>query len=63
VIPVCSYLRVSTKTQIRKGQGIRVQKEKIKEYCMNNNMDLIRIYEDRGISGDKLEMIAPDSFN
>jgi len=49
------YVRVSTKTQIRKGQGIRIQKDKIKEYCKNNNMDLLEIYEDKGISGAKAD--------
>lgn len=55
MIPVCAYLRVSTRTQIRKGQGIRIQREKIKEFCEKHHMDLIRIYEDKGLSGAKVD--------
>ena len=55
IMRVIGYIRVSTKTQIRKGQGIRIQREKIKEYCESHNLDLIRIYEDKGISGAKAD--------
>lgn len=55
MIPVCSYSRVSTSTQLRKGQGIRVQRENIKEYCKKNNLDLRGSYEDKGISGAKAD--------
>jgi site-specific DNA recombinase len=52
---VAAYARTSTQTQVRKGQGIRVQKESIKEFCEKNNLNLIRIYEDNGISGAKVD--------
>jgi len=45
------YVRVSTETQIREGQGIKVQKEQIEKYCNAYELELIGIYEDRGISG------------
>ena len=49
------YIRVSTGKQVRKGQGIGVQRDLIKKYCATNKMDLIRIYEDKGISGAKAD--------
>ena len=55
IMRVTAYIRVSTNTQMRRGQGIRIQREKIKEYCESHNLDLIRIYEDKGISGAKAD--------
>ncbi len=55
MIRVVAYVRVSTQTQIRKGQGIRTQRESIKEFCEQNGMELINIYEDKGISGAKAD--------
>jgi len=50
---VVGYIRVSTGTQVRKGQGLGIQRDRIKKYCTNHKMDLVRIYEDKGISGAK----------
>ena len=47
------YIRVSTETQVRKGQGLRVQRDHIKKYCKSHKLDLVRIYEDKGMSGAK----------
>ena len=52
---VCSYVRVSSRIQIRRGQGVRTQREQIREYCEKNALDLIASYEDRGISGAKVD--------
>ncbi len=49
------YVRVSTETQVREGQGLRVQRDLIKKYCDAHKMDLVRIYEDKGISGAKAD--------
>ena len=46
------YVRVSTKGQT-KGTSIEVQKEAIKNYCNKNNIDLVKIYIDSGISAYK----------
>ena len=40
---------------MRRGQGSRTQKEKIREYCENNGLDLLCIYEDKGISAAKAD--------
>ena len=50
---VAGYIRVSTGTQVRKGQGLRVQRDLIKKYCKSHKLDLVRIYEDKGMSGAK----------
>jgi len=52
---VVGYVRVSTETQVREGQGLRVQRDQIKKYCADHKMDLVRIYEDKGISGAKAD--------
>jgi len=49
------YIRVSTETQVREGQGLKVQKEQIKKYCKTYKLELLGIYEDRGISGAKAD--------
>jgi len=49
------YVRVSTQVQVKEGQGLEVQREQIKKYCQDNNLELISIYEDKGISGAKAD--------
>jgi len=48
---VIGYCRVSTQVQVDRGQGLEIQKQKIQEYCKKENLNLIKIYEDAGISG------------
>lgn len=48
---VIGYIRVSTLTQLEKGQGLDTQKNEIKDYCKNNNLELIDIKCDGGVSG------------
>ena len=45
------YIRVSTTTQVVKGQGLDTQKNAIIDYCNKNNIELSSIFEDAGISG------------
>lgn len=55
---VYGYVRVSTDTQLEKGYGLDMQRQAIENYCMDNNLELIEIFEDRGISGTHgVEMI------
>ena len=46
------YSRVSTKTQT-KGTSIEYQNDAIKKYCKNNNIELVKIYTDKGLSAYK----------
>jgi len=52
---VVGYIRVSTETQVREGQGLKVQKEQIIEYCKTQKLEMLGIYEDRGMSGAKAD--------
>jgi len=48
---VFGYVRVSTAGQAADGFSLEEQREKIREYCRDNGHDLIRTYEDAGVSG------------
>jgi site-specific DNA recombinase len=52
---ILGYIRVSTKLQSEKGNSLKLQKSKIKDYCKLNDFNLIEIYEDRGISGMSID--------
>jgi site-specific DNA recombinase len=51
---ILGYIRVSSVTQI-KGYSLKLQKDKIKEYCKLMDIDLIEVYEDRGLSGMSID--------
>ena len=46
------YCRVSTPAQIE-GRSLTIQKESIENYCKNNNINLVKIYSDEGLSAYK----------
>lgn len=48
------YVRVSTTKQVNDGVSIDAQKDKIAAWCNLNDYELIRIYEDAGISGKSI---------
>ena len=45
------YVRVSTYGQVKDGYSLTYQVEEIERYCRQNELELLRVYEDRGISG------------
>ncbi|WP_087094997.1 recombinase family protein, partial [Bacillus cytotoxicus] len=45
------YVRVSTEGQVRDGYSWMYQVEEIQRYCNENELELLHIYEDKGISG------------
>jgi DNA invertase Pin-like site-specific DNA recombinase len=52
---VVGYVRVSTQGQAKDGYSLQYQVDEINKFCEENNLNLIRIYEDRGISGAKVD--------
>ena len=49
------YVRVSTMGQVKDGYSLSYQTEEIQKYVATHNLDLIGIYEDKGISGAKVD--------
>ncbi|QCZ42429.1 recombinase family protein [Levilactobacillus brevis] len=49
-----AYVRVSTTEQAEQGYSIDAQIQTIKQYCRRQDLDLVEVYADRGISGKSL---------
>lgn len=48
---VFGYVRVSTAGQARDGYSLDEQRDEIRIYCRNQGLELVRIFEDAGLSG------------
>ena len=53
VLRVALYIRVSTEEQALFGGSLIAQEEALLEYAKENNMRVVKIYRDEGISGGK----------
>ena len=51
---IVGYVRVSTDEQVRNGQSLDAQKASIREWAERAHIQVIRVFEDAGISGTKL---------
>ncbi len=47
------YVRVSTDKQVREGVSVENQVERIRDFCERDNLELVDIIRDEGISGGK----------
>ena len=58
-----AYLRVSTPGQVGDDKfGIESQREMIKEYCVNNEIEVVNWYIDEGVSGTEIHRPALDKI-
>lgn len=48
------YTRVSTEEQAIEGFSLQAQKKEIIDYCNRYNFEVVKVYEDEGISGKKI---------
>lgn len=48
---VFGYIRVSTESQVERGNGLDVQRSSLVKYAKENGLTIERIFEDAGISG------------
>ena len=51
ILDVSGYVRVSTQNQVDCGDGLEIQRGKIRDFCKERGFNLVKFYEDRGISG------------
>jgi DNA invertase Pin-like site-specific DNA recombinase len=49
------YARVSTVSQVENGDGLGAQKDRITAWCRYQQIDLMQVHEDAGISGSAME--------
>lgn len=48
---VVGYVRVSTEMQVREGESLGEQRKAIEKYCKANELKLLEIIEDAGVTG------------
>lgn len=53
ILRVVLYIRVSTNEQVMHGYSLQAQEEALTEYAEKNNMKIVGIYRDEGVSGGK----------
>lgn len=49
------YTRVSTAKQATEGISLETQATRIREYCVYKKLELVKVYEDAGLSGKDIE--------
>ena len=56
---IIGFVRTST---MKQGNSIKLQRDKIKEYVKDRNLQLVDIIEEEGVSGDKLNRAGYDTI-
>lgn len=54
-VKVLGYIRVSTEEQAEGGLSLDAQREKIRAYCTINDLELVSIEADEGVSGKSMQ--------
>jgi DNA invertase Pin-like site-specific DNA recombinase len=45
------YVRVSTESQMKNGEGLKIQRQEIERYCTDKNIELVKVFSDEAVSG------------
>lgn len=59
ILRVALYIRVSTEEQALYGLSLQAQEEALVKYAADNNMKVVKVYRDEGVSGSKPAMKRP----
>jgi site-specific DNA recombinase len=46
-----AYVRVDTDNQVKYGNGFDMQETMIREYCMENGIELLKVFREEGVTG------------
>lgn len=57
------YIRVSTQYQVRKGESLEVQKNRLIEWCNFNGITQYEIFEDAGVSSKDESIVSRPAYN
>ena len=58
IIKACGYIRVSSMGQVE-GDGFERQRIAINQYASSHNIEIVQIYEEKGVGGDAETMDRP----
>ncbi len=56
---IIGFVRTST---MKQGNSIKLQKDRIKEYAKDRELQLVDIVEEEGVSGDSLNRVGFDTI-
>ena len=62
IMKIALYIRVSTEDQAKGGYSLEVQREYLESFAKRESLEIIKVYQDNGISGYSAERHALKEF-